>query len=42
VVPARAGAPKVVSGGFDEDARLLDWGREGAFILLRDKTAAHL
>ncbi len=42
VVPATGGTPKVVSGNFDEDARLLEWGEKGIFFGALKKTAAHL
>jgi dipeptidyl aminopeptidase/acylaminoacyl peptidase len=42
VVPVTGGAPKVVSGSFDEDARLLDWGEKGIYFSALKKTAAHL
>jgi dipeptidyl aminopeptidase/acylaminoacyl peptidase len=42
VVPATGGTPKVVSGSFDEDARLLDWSEGGIYFAALKKTAAHL
>jgi len=42
VVPATGGTPKVVSGSFDEDARLLDWSENGIYFGALKKTAAHL
>jgi dipeptidyl aminopeptidase/acylaminoacyl peptidase len=42
VVPATGGTPKVVSGSFDEDARLLDWCEKGIYFAALKKTAAHL
>ncbi len=42
VVPATGGKPKVVSGSFDEDARLLDWSEVGIYFAALKKTAAHL
>ena len=42
VVPVTGGTPKVVSGSFDEDARLLDWGEKGIYFSALKKTAAHL
>jgi dipeptidyl aminopeptidase/acylaminoacyl peptidase len=42
VVPVTGGAPKVVSGSFDEDARLLDWSEKGIYFAALKKTAAHL
>jgi dipeptidyl aminopeptidase/acylaminoacyl peptidase len=42
VVPAAGGKPRVVSGSFDEDARLLDWSEKGIYFAALKKTAAHL
>jgi dipeptidyl aminopeptidase/acylaminoacyl peptidase len=42
VVPVTGGQPKVVSGGFDEDMRLLDWSEQGIYFGALKKTAAHL
>ena len=42
VVPVAGGTPKVVSGNFDEDARLLDWSEKGIYFGALKKTAAHL
>ncbi len=42
VVPVTGGTPKVVSGSFDEDARLLDWSDKGIYFAALKKTAAHL
>ncbi|HEX3966435.1 MAG TPA: S9 family peptidase, partial [Edaphobacter sp.] len=42
VVPATGGTPKVVSGNFDEDARLLDWSENGIYFSALKKTADHL
>src|SRR6202020_3101574 len=42
VVPVTGGTPKVVSGSFDEDARLLDWSEKGIYFAALKKTAAHL
>jgi dipeptidyl aminopeptidase/acylaminoacyl peptidase len=42
VVPVTGGQPKVVSGSFDEDARLLDWGENGIYFSALKKTAGHL
>jgi dipeptidyl aminopeptidase/acylaminoacyl peptidase len=42
VVPVTGGTPKVVSGSFDEDARLLDWSAKGIYFAALKKTAAHL
>ena len=42
VVPATGGTPKVVSGSFDEDARLLDWSEKGIYFGALKKTAGHL
>ena len=42
VVPVTGGMPKVVSGSFDEDARLLDWSDGGIYFAALKKTAAHL
>jgi dipeptidyl aminopeptidase/acylaminoacyl peptidase len=42
VVPVAGGKPRVVSGSFDEDARLLDWSEKGIYFAGLKKTAAHL
>jgi dipeptidyl aminopeptidase/acylaminoacyl peptidase len=42
VVPVTGGTPKVISGTFDEDARLLDWTEKGIYFGALKKTAAHL
>jgi dipeptidyl aminopeptidase/acylaminoacyl peptidase len=42
VVPAAGGKPRVMSGSFDEDARLLDWSEKGIYFAALKKTAAHL
>jgi dipeptidyl aminopeptidase/acylaminoacyl peptidase len=42
VVPATGGTPKVVSGSFDEDARLFDWSEKGIYFGALKKTASHL
>ena len=42
VVPVGGGRPKVVSGSFDEDARLLDWSEKGVYFAALKKTAGHL
>ena len=42
VVPVAGGTPKVVSGNFDEDARLLEWSEKGIYFGALRKTAAHL
>jgi dipeptidyl aminopeptidase/acylaminoacyl peptidase len=42
VVPVTGGTPKVVSGSFDEDARLLDWSEKGIYFSALKKTAGHL
>jgi dipeptidyl aminopeptidase/acylaminoacyl peptidase len=42
VVPVAGGKPHVVSGPFDEDARLLDWSEKGIYFAALKKTAAHL
>jgi dipeptidyl aminopeptidase/acylaminoacyl peptidase len=42
VVPAAGGKPRVVSGSFDEDARLLEWSESGIYFAALKKTAAHL
>ena len=42
VVPATGGALKVVSGNFDEDARLFAWSERGIYFGALKKTAAHL
>jgi dipeptidyl aminopeptidase/acylaminoacyl peptidase len=42
VVPVAGGTARVVSGTFDEDARLLDWSESGIYFGALKKTAAHL
>jgi dipeptidyl aminopeptidase/acylaminoacyl peptidase len=42
VVPVAGGTPKVVSGSFDEDARLIDWSEKGIYFSALKKTAGHL
>ncbi|HEY6547657.1 MAG TPA: S9 family peptidase [Vicinamibacteria bacterium] len=42
VVEASGGAPRLLTGGFDEDADLVDWTAEGLFFSALQKTAAHL
>ena len=42
IVPVTGGQPKVVSGTFDEDARLLDWSENGIYFAALKKTAGHL
>jgi dipeptidyl aminopeptidase/acylaminoacyl peptidase len=42
VVSATGGTPKVVSGDFDEDARLIQWSDGGIYFSASKKTAAHL
>jgi dipeptidyl aminopeptidase/acylaminoacyl peptidase len=42
VVPVTGGTPKVVSGNFDEDARLIDWSEKGIYFSALKKTAGHL
>jgi dipeptidyl aminopeptidase/acylaminoacyl peptidase len=41
-VPATGGTPKVVSGDFDEDTRLIQWSDGGIYFAASKKTAAHL
>jgi dipeptidyl aminopeptidase/acylaminoacyl peptidase len=42
VVPVTGGTPRVVSGSFDEDARLFDWSEKGIYFGALKKTASHL
>jgi dipeptidyl aminopeptidase/acylaminoacyl peptidase len=42
VVSVTGGTPKVVSGSFDEDARLIDWSDKGIYFAALKKTTAHL
>jgi len=42
VVPVTGGQPKVVSGAFDEDARLMEWSENGIYFGALKKTASHL
>jgi len=41
-VDASGGAPRVLSGGFDEDPNLLAWSTDGIYFSALQKTAAHL
>ena len=42
VVPAEGGTPEVVTGAFDEDPNLLDWGPDGIYFEASQKTYAHV
>jgi dipeptidyl aminopeptidase/acylaminoacyl peptidase len=42
VIPAAGGAPRIVTGKFDEDASLIDWGPDGIYFAAFQKTAAHV
>jgi dipeptidyl aminopeptidase/acylaminoacyl peptidase len=42
VIPADGGAPRVLTGGFDEDANLIDWGPAGIYFSGLQKTNAHI
>jgi len=41
-IPASGGEPKVLTGKFDEDANLVDWGPDGIYFSAFQKGAAHL
>jgi len=40
-IPAEGGAPRVVTGDFDEDPNLIDWSADGIYFTALQKTAAH-
>jgi len=42
IVPASGGEPKVLTGKFDEDANLVDWGPDGIYFTAVQKGAAHV
>jgi dipeptidyl aminopeptidase/acylaminoacyl peptidase len=42
VIPAAGGAPRILSGAFDEEPALLAWGPEGIYFGAQQKTSAHL
>jgi len=42
VVPVTGGKPRIVSGGFDEDAHLFEWTEKGIYFGALKKTASHL
>src|SRR4029077_16613799 len=41
-VPAEGGSPQVLTGAFDEDPELLDWGPDGIYFAAGQKTYAHV
>lgn len=41
-IPASGGDPKILTGRFDEDANLVDWGPDGIYFSAFQKGAAHL
>lgn len=42
VVAAEGGTPRVVTGDFDEEANLIDWGPDGIYFSALERTNAHL
>jgi dipeptidyl aminopeptidase/acylaminoacyl peptidase len=42
VVAADGGTPEIVTGAFDEDPNLIDWGPEGIYFEAAQKTYAHV
>jgi dipeptidyl aminopeptidase/acylaminoacyl peptidase len=42
VIPAEGGKPRLLTGEFDEDANLLDWGPDGIYFAAAQKTTAHV
>ena len=42
VVPAEGGTVRPLTDAFDEDARALDWNREGVYFVASQRTAAHV
>ncbi len=42
VVPSDGGEARVLTGSFDEDARLVDWGPQGVYFHALDKTRGRL
>ena len=41
-IPAAGGEPRILTGQFDEDASLIDWGPDGIYFAAFLKGAAHL
>ena len=41
-IPASGGEPKILTGKFDEDAILIDWGPDGIYFSAFQKGAAHV
>lgn len=41
-VAAGGGTPKILTGKFDEDARLIDWSRQGIYFEAEQRTYNHL
>jgi dipeptidyl aminopeptidase/acylaminoacyl peptidase len=42
VIPADGGTPRVVTGSFDEDPNLIDWGPDGIYFGAEQRTYAHV
>jgi dipeptidyl aminopeptidase/acylaminoacyl peptidase len=42
VVTASGGTPRIVTGKFDEDPRLINWGPDGIYFSASQKTASHV
>jgi len=42
VAPAEGGTPRTLTGAFDEDASLIDWGPDGIYFAAFQKTGAHI
>ncbi len=42
VIPAGGGEPRILTGAFDEDASLVDWGPDGIYFTAYQKGGAHV
>ena len=42
VIPSEGGTPNILTGAFDEDANLIDWGPDGIYFTARQRTNAHV
>jgi dipeptidyl aminopeptidase/acylaminoacyl peptidase len=42
VVPASGGTPRILTGKFDENSNIIDWGSDGIYFSALQKAAAHL
>ncbi len=41
-LPVSGGEPRILTGKFDEDARLIDWGPDGVYFAAFQKGSAHI